>query len=144
MSRDKSWWGPRIWRILHSVAEISDRTDCALLWRSALHATADILPCAMCRIHFRAAIQRMRFPPTANIQGPLRHSLWAIHRDAGSTEPVAEEELTSLYGNGGDRSAILRLSRERVAEVAAGLSAGTGKIGAFERAWHTLLGRLST
>ena len=151
MSRAKSWWGPRIWRILHSVAEITDRTDCSLLWRFALHATANMLPCAMCRLHFRAAIQTMRFPPTANIRGTLRHSLWAIHRDSGSADPVGEEELTSLYG--GDRGTVLRLAQELVAEVAAGLRPVVdvgmekgkiiGKVGAFEQAWHTLLGRLS-
>lgn len=143
----RAWWGPRIWRLLHSVAEISDRTDCALLWRAALLATTDVIPCAKCRIHFRSAIQRMRFPPTSNIRSSLRHSLWATHRDAGSSDPVSEEELTSLYG--GDRGEVLRLSHELLAELVAGLrplvdvSGMSGKVGIFERTWRTLLGRLS-
>ena len=134
---------------MHSLAEISDRTDVASMWRVALVATAAVLPCALCREHFRDVIRRMVFPPIANIRTRLRHDLWAAHAAAGSDEPLEEEALTAMYG-GGDRGAILARAGDLLREIASGLrpimdigaGAGSGRVGAFERAWRGLIVRL--
>lgn len=45
-------WGPRVWRLLHLLAEISDRRDVCFLWKNVLRSTASVLPCEKCRRHF--------------------------------------------------------------------------------------------
>lgn len=108
---EKSWWGPRIWRILHSLAEINDRTDVGPAWRQALLLTADILPCAICREHFRTHVRGMSFPIGVSNFAQLRRSLWAIHnatRAAGIT-PFSEEGLAAEYAIGGRDAISMRV-----------------------------------
>lgn len=115
----KKWWGPRIWRILHSLAEVSDRIDCGPAWRTALTITADVLPCAMCRTHFHAHIRRMYFRLGQNPRDHLRHNLWVAHAGAGGV--LSEADLSAEYGCGGDRGAVLRVAEELIEEVFTGL-----------------------
>lgn len=112
----KSWWGPRIWRILHCLAEVSDRTDCGAGWRIILQETAAILPCDVCREHFTVAVRGLRLPSLGTApRSALRRMLWSTHRGVGGDLP--ENELSSLYGYGGDRSAVVAEVRRLVAEV---------------------------
>lgn len=110
---DRRWWGPRIWRLLHSLAEISDRHDCGPLWRIVVHATAEVLPCAVCRKHFQDAIRRMHFPANQSMQARMRHSLWAAHAAVGGTLP--EEGLAAEYG--GERVAVAQRAAGLLREV---------------------------
>ncbi len=48
---DKEYWGPRVWRLLHTMADVSNRRDVLLLWNSVLKATAAVIPCELCRKH---------------------------------------------------------------------------------------------
>jgi hypothetical protein len=117
---DKRWWGPRIWRILHCLAEISDRRDCGGGWRIVLQETANMLPCDMCRAHFQETIRVLRIPGPTAIQTPrdaVRHMLWANHASRGGALP--ETELSAEYGYGGDRGAIVTEVRRLVDEVCA-------------------------
>jgi hypothetical protein len=87
----KAWWGPRIWRILHSLAEVSEgRSDAGIGWRAVVRTTAAILPCAICREHFGNAMAPVRMP------SGVRHALWAAHAATGGGLP--EAELGRLYG----------------------------------------------
>lgn len=101
----KNWWGPRIWRILHCLVELSDRPSCVVGWRHVIQETAAILPCDMCREHFVAAMRSERL--TA---GSVRHMLWAAHAGSRLDDMVGvvlpESELSAVYGYGGDRSAV--------------------------------------
>ena len=45
------YWGPRLWRIFHDLAEISDRRDIGMLWPNILKSTAATMPCIKCRHH---------------------------------------------------------------------------------------------
>jgi hypothetical protein len=113
---DKAWWGPRIWRILHSMAEISERTDCLPLWRIMLHATADMLPCTICKSHFRTFISKMRFPVRISSSEAviyLRRSLWLAHHEVGGILP--EGDVPSEYG--GSREEITRRVKYLVSEI---------------------------
>jgi hypothetical protein len=113
--KDKKWWGPRIWRILHSLAEVSDRIDCGPAWHAALTMTADILPCAKCRLHFHTHRRRMYFPLGKNPREQLRHDLWVAHTGTGG--PLPETELSAEYGCGGDRGTVLRVAEGLIEEV---------------------------
>ncbi len=116
---DKRWWGPRIWRILHCLAEISDRRDCAGSWRPVLLETAQMLPCDVCREHFLEAIRGLRLPGPETGRTPreaVRHMLWATHAARGGALP--ETALGAEYGYSGDRGAVVAEIRRLVDEVA--------------------------
>ena len=113
---NKSWWGPRIWRILHSLAEINDRMDTGPAWRQALSLTAEVLPCAMCREHFRTHVRRMTFPIGVSNYGILRRTLWTIHTaTVTGKEPFPEERLATDYG--GAREEIVTRVTHLLSEV---------------------------
>ena len=117
MEATKQWWGPRIWRILHCLAEFSDRSDCGLAWRSVLRATAEILPCDLCKNHMRTAngtIGLVQSRTAAEMRTLLRHYLWSLHQQS-TTVGISEEDLTGFYG--GDRTTILQSVRVGVREV---------------------------
>ena len=44
-------WGPRLWRFLHGLADVSDRRDIYPLWNSFLRQTAGVIPCQKCQKH---------------------------------------------------------------------------------------------
>lgn len=113
----RKWWGPRIWRILHSLAEVSDRADCAPAWRVALATTASMLPCALCRGHFQGHIRRILLPVGRIPRETLRHHLWAAHAATRPAGGLAEADLSSEYGCGGDRAEVLRVVRSLTEEV---------------------------
>ena len=117
MEATKQWWGPRIWRILHCMAEFSDRSDCGGPWRAVLRATVDVLPCDLCRSHLRTSIGSLSLlqplTPVA-MRSQLRHFLWTLHQGS-ATVGISEESLTGLYG--GDRVTVLQTVREGVREI---------------------------
>jgi hypothetical protein len=104
------------------MAEMSDRKDCLLAWRSVLRLTGDILPCAVCRAHFHSRIGRIHYAAVHHTPEEtrqiIRHMLWDTHReiltDAGK-ESVTEEALTELYG--GERATVLQAARALVTEI---------------------------
>jgi hypothetical protein len=117
MEATKQWWGPRIWRILHCLAEFSDRSDCGLAWRTVLRTTAEILPCDLCKTHMRTAngsIGLVQPRPAADMQTLLRHYLWSLHQ-ASATVGISEEDLSGFYG--GDRTVIMQSVRLGVREI---------------------------
>lgn len=104
----KTWWGPRIWRILHSLAEIGQgRTDTGSGWTAVLRTTTTILPCEVCRDHFATVMRTVRVPTG------LRHGLWAAHAGTGGALP--ESDLSSVYG-GATGDTILVLMNEVASE----------------------------
>lgn len=113
---EKSWWGPRIWRILHSLAEINDRTDVGPAWRQALLLTAEVLPCAVCRAHFRNHVRSIGFPVGVSSYATLRRLFWTIHAGTISgAEPFPEERLVTEYGGG--REEIVARVTQLLSEV---------------------------
>jgi hypothetical protein len=106
----KTWWGPRIWRILHSLAEIGQgRTDTGSGWMAVLRTTTAILPCAICRDHFASAMRLVRVPTG------IRHGLWATHAAIGGATTMPESELSDVYG-GATCESVLALMSEVVGE----------------------------
>jgi hypothetical protein len=118
----KKWWGPRIWRILHSLAEISDRIDCGPAWRVVLAKTAEMLPCAVCRNHFHTHCRAIHLTVGKSPREALRHHLWTAHMAAGGA--LAEEALSEEYGCAGNRVAVIRAVSELIEEVFTALRNG--------------------
>lgn len=146
---NKKWWGPRIWRILHSLAEVSDRADCGPAWRVALTSTAEMLPCAVCRSHFHSHIRTISLPVGRVPQDSLRHLFWKAHTSTGGTLP--ESELPVVYGCSGNRTEVLHISTSLIEEVFTGLRDGgvydrftMGRLITWHRAMNTLTGLLQT
>ena len=54
-------WGPRLWRLLHILADMSDRRDIYPLWNTFLKWTAAILPCQKCQKHMSDYWHRVSF-----------------------------------------------------------------------------------
>ncbi len=85
----KYYWGPRLWRMFHTLADISNRRDIGQIWTMFLNASAAVLPCAQCKQHFQTYLQTHIMIPIKNplqITGALmrqqiRKSLHAFHND---------------------------------------------------------------
>jgi len=146
---NKKWWGPRIWRILHSLAEISDRVDCGPAWRTALITTADMLPCAVCRAHFAEGVRDIHLRVGQNPRATLRHRLWALHAATGGSLP--EEGLAAEYDCSGNRGEVLRVAGGLIEEVVTALRDASvydrftvGRLVTWQRALHALITLLQT
>ncbi len=85
----KYYWGPRLWRMFHTLADISNRRDISQIWTMFLNASAAVLPCAQCKQHFQAYLQTHIMIPIKNplqITGALMRqqickSLHSFHND---------------------------------------------------------------
>ena len=125
MASSKEWWGPRIWKILHSLAELSDRADCMFLWKGVLRHTADILPCEACRAHFHQRVPTFHASVSLTrevVRDRIRDFLWSAHQDVnGRTAKagIAKETLVAEYGVREDysRDDIIRLIGTLVDEI---------------------------
>lgn len=99
---NKAWWGPRIWRVLHLLAELTvERTvmsDLGPGWRAVLRTTTLMLPCDVCREHFGTTVRGWRIP------SGVRQGLWAAHAATGGS--LTEAELATVYGIGIDGSRL--------------------------------------
>lgn len=104
-------WGPPLWRILHTLAERVGRQGIPLLamdemraWTALLRSTEGIMPCSLCRTHYRAW---KHTHPLEGMAGsglaPLtRKWLWELHdtvnRQRGVEGGVGFEQLSEIYG----------------------------------------------
>lgn len=82
-------WGPKVWRLLHLLAAISDRRDVALLWHSVIRTTAEVLPCATCRTHMQQylashsfmRVKRVELKTGADIRHLAMSEVWLLHNN---------------------------------------------------------------
>ncbi len=106
-------WGPRLWRLFHALADISDRRDIYPLWNTFLKYTALVIPCAKCQKHMAEYWAQHQFLPKGwnqmngnQVRAEIRQKLHAFHNDVnarlGKTCPaLATLQLTQ------DRAAIV-------------------------------------
>lgn len=99
-------WGPRLWRLFHLLAEVSDRRDITMLWRNFLRTSAALVPCAKCRVHFQEYVRTHRFGDMTSMGKEMRmlfrEQLRAFHNAVNERvgKPiVSEEEYATLYPN---------------------------------------------
>lgn len=144
---DKTWWGPRVWRAFHLLAEQSNRADSLGPWKTVLRLTADAIPCQACRGHFGVALRRLHFPPapvTADIVWKtIRSFLWSVHGET-SSESIPEEALTDMYG--GNREMRIQEALDLITEVSTVWKAEPvptwPAVTVWEKAVHSLAHRL--
>lgn len=112
MSLLREWWGPRFWKILHTMAECSGsisslilENDEADLWEILLKAQGFVMTCALCKEHY---IKWYRSHKPVNIRGIkgierkdfLRKWLWQCHNNvniSSQKEIFLEEKITETY-----------------------------------------------
>lgn len=102
-----AYWGPRLWRIFHILAEYSDRRDVSPLWLNVLRATSQTMPCTKCRNHLTEYLRThtlFRFTPlmpVKEIQTNIRRDLFVLHNfvNQRNSAPKFEfSQLTPTYG----------------------------------------------
>lgn len=104
----KEYWGPRVWRCFHLLANISDRRDIVGLWQALLRATAAILPCEKCRVHFSTYLRShalFRVGDISRTTAPfvretIKNDLRVFHNDVNrrlGKHIVTQEMYGSLY-----------------------------------------------
>jgi hypothetical protein len=102
-----AYWGPRLWRIFHILAEYSDRRDISPLWGNVLRATAQTMPCTKCRTHLSEYLRThtlFRFSPLMPIKDihlHIRRDLLTLHNFVNQSKGSPKFEfalLTPTYG----------------------------------------------
>lgn len=99
----KAYWGPRLWIIFHTLADISERRDMAMLWNNLMRLTAATMPCEQCRIHLGAYLKThafVRFAKIHTVTGPMvkeraSRELFNLHNEVNAR---LEKPLLSLEG----------------------------------------------
>ena len=107
-TKSKDYWGPRLWRMFHLLAEISDRADVSAQWRKWFVQTSNIMPCEKCRAHLRTYLRFNKFirfqNPLTNaktVRDHIRAEIFKLHNhaNANAEKPAfAEEDLAKAYG----------------------------------------------
>jgi hypothetical protein len=84
-------WGPRFWRVLHTLAEYSgahrselEQNDEADAWNILLRAQAFVMPCELCKQHYLSWIANYKINPLRDVKLEerrmyLRLWLWGCH-----------------------------------------------------------------
>lgn len=114
-------WGPLMWKILHSLAEKAGSSKSLQEeereWNRLLMLTADILPCPVCKKHYKEVFHAFPIAPVlkmsaANANIFLRTWLWTLHNEVnvGNGKPdLPFADLSTLYGSTDIRDTYWRL-----------------------------------
>ena len=122
MSLDRLWWGPKFWKILHTLAECSGglqnqilQNDEADIWKILLKTQAFVMPCTRCKEHYleyrlRKPIPDLRKMANQERSSFITHWLWECHMNVNSftqKESPPEEELPQMYATRIIRSEVV-------------------------------------
>jgi hypothetical protein len=107
-------WGPVLWKILHTSAENLGKkahpiiqTDEVTKWMIFLKQVEFILPCALCRTHYKEWMKKhpiLQFAPLRGEELRDRARLWLfklhenINAEKGLENPIGLEDLPRIYG----------------------------------------------
>ena len=104
----KLYWGPRLWKMLHMLAEISDRRDMIHLWNNLMSMTAHVMPCEQCRAHLGGFMKTHNFVKFAKphlvtgemLKLKVRTELFNLHNEVNARlgKPIfaADHSATSI------------------------------------------------
>lgn len=110
---DRSYWGPKFWILLHSLAERSGnfsdnvrKNDEANYWTQLLRNQALVMPCEVCKMHYTQYIMGVKFAELKAINGAERRTwlkklLWNLHNNVNTYNQRSEfpyEQLEIVYG----------------------------------------------
>lgn len=99
-------WGPRLWRIFHSLVEKSGKGKHRLYdeeekraWTNLINGLRTALPCPLCRQHYKAYLKSTPFEATllkkgTERQGVLREWFWTFHNHVRMSK---EQPLEFLF-----------------------------------------------
>jgi len=112
MSVQNSFWGPPLWRTLHTLAEKLGRQTTPMIeadenryWIQLLKSVSGAMPCALCRNHYEAwrkSNPLELFQPLRRValRDAARKWLWSLHetvnKDRGVTGPMLEQ-MEEMY-----------------------------------------------
>jgi hypothetical protein len=106
-------WGPRFWKLLHTMAELSGTQTNTILsndeadaWIIFLKSQAFVMPCALCRTHYLEWQQTHKIEKIRSLQGQERKTylcrwLWGCHtrvNELNEKDSLPYEQLSELYG----------------------------------------------
>jgi hypothetical protein len=111
MSLLREWWGPRFWKILHTLAECSGNMNSPILandeadyWTILLKTQGSIMPCALCRTDYNKWLLNHKIGDLRVLKEErknyLRTWLFNCHNGVNSrtSKPLLEmDELLVLY-----------------------------------------------
>ena len=123
----KDSWGPKVWKILHNLAWISDRTDVIYIWKKLMKSLSDVMPCPVCRGHLSQYIQRNAMLSIKNahtVKGPaikqyIVNSLWVLHNHVNEKTSkliFPLEGLNAVYENR-TRSDLIHETNRLIREI---------------------------
>lgn len=126
-------WGPHMWRILHTLAELSGKqtyfgseADEKRAWPLFMKTLVPVIPCPYCKEHFQTWLSNHPFnlPPSYyEWNGFIRNWFYTVHEDVNRrlekpSFPIGE--LASTYSNGGalkEAFAILEKNQQRAIKM---------------------------
>jgi hypothetical protein len=104
-------WGPILWQILHGLAERAERSfdmsDEVREWQRFIRATGDMLPCDICRAHYKEYISKhpltqLTIQGKGQIKPWVKNWFWDLHNEinTGTGRPVFPyNDLELTYSN---------------------------------------------
>jgi hypothetical protein len=110
-----SIWGPPLWKVLHTAAEIADISAAEPLWRELVPTLHASLPCPVCAGHFRDWAAAHPLPAVLD-RTVLREWWAALHNDVNrrNGKPLwSVETVTATYGTTGTPEAVEALATLR-------------------------------
>lgn len=93
---DTAVWGASLWRILHTMAEYSDKSSVVSLWNNLLHLLNTYIPCDQCRQHFSSYLQNN--PVDVSDRGALSLWMFTLHNDVNGRLGKPQLDYSSLSG----------------------------------------------
>lgn len=93
---DTAVWGASLWRILHTMAEYSDKSSAVSLWNNLLHLLNTYIPCDQCRQHFSSYLQNN--PVDVSDRGALSLWMFTLHNDVNGRLGKPQLDYSSLSG----------------------------------------------
>ena len=101
-------WGPRFWKILHTLAESSGRqthmitsNDEADMWILLFKSQANVMPCELCKRHYVKWYMKNRSDHLRDIKGEsrrnwIRNWLWGCHNEVNLMNEKESPPIDSL------------------------------------------------
>ena len=97
-------WGPIFWNIIHGLAEKAEksiiREDEVREWQKFVKAIGEVLPCDICRDHYKRYTAQNPFTQIAKIpfnqvKDFVKHWFWNLHNEInlGNDKPVFDYSL---------------------------------------------------
>jgi hypothetical protein len=97
-------WGPILWNIIHGLAEKAEKSiiheDEIREWQKFVKAIGEVLPCDICRDHYKRYTAQNPFTqitkiPFNQVKDFVKHWVWNLHNEinVGNDKPVFEYSL---------------------------------------------------